>query len=249
MYTTKNIRKPTASNKQNMLVQSLEHFFTHKTNHEQHMQQFLQLVEKGPVISLRVIDWFVTNYSREHDVKYMTVSPNDGHKRLFHVHESYKVQLKAYSKRQFDPFCRRQRILFHYETKNRDGKKEVQCVKTTIGQLNFFRWAIDNNVIQYIRKNSDNIEEEMRQFVRAQREEKRKHSLNEQSNGSGCINGIDGRSSALGSKSKTRRRMGGSSGSALHSPTATTSTGHHNNKTLRKGTIVTNRIHTTVFFS
>lgn len=242
MHTTKNIRKPTASNKQNMLMQSLEHFFTHKTNHEKHMQQFLKLVEKGAVISLRVIDWFVTNYSREHDVKYMTVSPDDGHKRLFHVHESYKVQLKAYSKRQFDPFCRRQRILFHYELTSGDNnaKTEVQSVKTTIGQLNFFRWAIDNHVIQYIQKNTDKIEDEMRQFVRTQREEKRTHSMNEHNNGS-C---------GMASKSKTRRRIGGNSGSTPHSPSAANTGNHnHHNKTLRKGTIVTNRINTTVFFS
>lgn len=220
-----------------MLVQSLEHFFTHKTNHQKHMQQFLQLVEKGAVISLRVIDWFVTNYSREHDVKYYTISPDDGLKRLFHVHESYKVQLKAYSKRQFDPFCRRQRILFHYETKDDAGKKEVQTIRTTIGQLNFFRWAIDNRVIQYIQKHVDKIEEEMRQFVRLQREEKRKLMLNEQHKKK------NGTKTGTTSNCKTRRRFGGINASSA------IPTNSNCNKTLRKGTIVTNRINTTVFFS
>lgn len=229
MHTTKNIRKPSASNKQNMLVQSLEHFFTTKDGHAQHMQHFLHLVEKGATISLRVIDWFVTNYSREHDVKYMTVSPDDGQKRMFYVHESYKVQLKAYSKRQFDPFCRRQRILFHYETM-KDDKKSVNSVRTTIGQLNFFRWAIGNQIMQYVVKHIDKIEEAMRQFVRTQREEKRKHKMMEQKNDKG--NGA--------TKSKTRRRQGGSHNNMLSLA---------NNKTLRKGAIVTNHVNTTVFFS
>lgn len=228
MHTTKNIRKPSASNKQNMLVQSLEHFFTTKEGHAQNMHNFLHLVEKGAPISLRVIDWFVTNYSREHDVKYMTVSPDDGHKRMFYVHESYKVQLKAYSKRQFDPFCRRQRILFHYETV-KDGKKEVNSVRTTIGQLNFFRWAIGNQIMQYVEKHIVKIEEAMRQFVRAQREEKRKHKMMEQKNGKG----------SGATKSKTRRRHGGTQTNPLSSV----------NKTLRKGAIVTNHVNTTVFFS
>lgn len=228
MHTTKNIKKPSASNKQNMLVQSLEHFFTVKDDHAQHMQQFLQLVEKGAPISLRVIDWFVTNYSREHDVKYITVSPDDGHERMFYVHESYKVQLKAYSKRQFDPFCRRQRILFHYET-TKDGKTVVNSVRTTIGQLNFFRWAIGNQIMQYVEKYIDQIEEAMRLFVRAQRDEKRKHKMMEQKNGK----------STDATKSKTRRRHGGTQNTPMTSV----------NKTLRKGAIVTNHVNTTVFFS
>lgn len=228
MHTNKHIRKPTASNKQHWLVESLENFFTKKKNHEEHMQRFLRLVDKSATISLRVIDWFVTNYSREHDIKYLTVSPDDGHKRMFNVHESYKVQLKAYSKRQFDPFCRRQRILFHYETRH-NGKKEVNQVRTTIGQLNFFRWAIGNKVIDYIESHVDKIEEAMRQFVRTQREEKRKHKIMEK-NGNNTL------------KAKTRRCHGGVSGGSDGAPSSTS-------KTLRKGTIVTNHVNTTVFFS
>lgn len=228
MHTNKNIRKPTASNKQHWLVESLENFFTKKAHHEQYMQRFLRLVDKSAPISLRVIDWFVTNYSREHDIKYLTVSPDDGHKRMFNVHESYKVQLKAYSKRQFDPFCRRQRILFHYETRQ-NNKREVQQIRTTIGQLNFFRWAIGNKVIDYIENHVDKIEEAMRQFVRTQREEKRKHKILEKS-GNNTL------------KAKTRRCHGAVSGGS-DSPMTSTS------KTLRKGTIVTNHVNTTVFFS
>ena len=229
MHTNKNIRKPTASNKQHWLVESLENFFTKKAKHQQHMEHFLRLVEKGAPISLRVIDWFVTNYSREHDIKYMVVSPDDGHKRMFNVHESYKVQLKAYSKRQFDPFCRRQRILFHYETR-RNGKKEIQHIRTTIGQLNFFKWAIGNKVIDYIEAHTDKIEEAMRQFVRAQREEKRKHKMMEKNGSNNTV------------KAKARRRGSGPNGQGNHLVSGT-------NKTLRKGSIVTNHVNTTVFFS
>ena len=186
------------------------------------MKDFLSLVEKGATVSLRVIDWFVTNYSKEYDICYMTKS-SDGHSRMFHVHESYKAQLKAYSKRQFDPFCRRQRILFHYELKDKNNKAELHKVRTTVGQLNFFRWAIDNKVIEYIKEHIEHIEECMRAFVRTQREEKRK--LHQESNGT--------------LKAKTRRRT--------NSKDPVTAV--HGNKTLRKGSIVTNHTHTTVFFS
>ena len=31
------------------------------------------------------------------------------------IHNNYKGQLKAYSKKNFDPFCRRNRIRFYYD--------------------------------------------------------------------------------------------------------------------------------------
>ena len=58
------------------------------------------------------------------------------------VYNSYKSQLKAYSKKRFDPFCRRERIKFI----NHNNDEII----TTAGQLNFFRWVIENNILDYI---------------------------------------------------------------------------------------------------
>jgi hypothetical protein len=69
------------------------------------------------------------------------------------VHTNYKGQLKAYSKRNFDPFCRRNRIRFYYE----DNKYFI----TTVGQLNFFKWALENNIVDYVQKHMKDIEEDM----------------------------------------------------------------------------------------
>ena len=242
MHTTKNSRQMSVSNKQNMLVQSLEHFFTQKKNHEKNMKSFLDLVQKGAKISLRVIDWFVTNYSREHGVVIanpLNTNPNSS-SAFLNVHESYKQQLKAYSKRQFDPFCRRKRINFHYEEKDESGKKKIMKIKTTVGQLNFFKWAIENNIIAYVRENIKDIEDSMRTYVRMQREEKRKLKAS-----------LSPKMKQDGVKTKTRRRNNDTSvkkknpkpTSTLDKPTL------QSNKSLRKGTIVTNHKHTTVFFS
>ena len=165
------------------------------TNTNPYIDQLLQHVSKGAPISLRVIDWFVTNYSREYDISY--VLPHTG--RRFNVHESYKSQLKAYSKRQFDPFCRRNRIHFYY--------REDAMMQTTVGQLNFFRWAIENNVLEYIQTHLPEIEKAMRAFVRAQREEKREHIGGGGKNGGGCSgDGVHGGGGDVGRKNKTRRR-------------------------------------------
>jgi len=70
----------------------------------------------------------------------------------FNVYNSYKSQLKAYSKKRFDPFCRRERI---------ETLINNTYLNTTIGQLNFFRWIINNNVIDYIQENIIDIENDM----------------------------------------------------------------------------------------
>ena len=164
-------------------MQSLTEFFTQPA----HIAQFQELVKKGAPISLRVIDWFVTNYSKDQDVTYRkgsTWSAAGVHthvagggvkdaledNRMIHVHESYKAQLKAYSKRQFDPFCRRDRIHFYYTPTHK--------VETTVGQLNFFRWAIENHVVEYVAAHLQDIESAMRVYVKAQRDARRKLAKN-----------------------------------------------------------------------
>ena len=73
--------------------------------------------------------------------------------KRFKVYFDYKLKLKAYSKRRFDPFCRWERISVPY--------KGDKFIETTIGQLNFFKWAIENKVIEYIEENYETIEKDM----------------------------------------------------------------------------------------
>ena len=76
-------------------------------------------------------------------------------KPRFKVYEDYKLKLKAYSKKRFDPFCRWDRIQIPI------NENEDLCFETTIGQLNFFKWAIENEIIMYITENYDVIEQDM----------------------------------------------------------------------------------------
>jgi hypothetical protein len=61
--------------------------------------------------------------------------------------------LKAYSKRRFDPFCRWDRITIPYNNGT--------FIQTTIGQLNFFKWALENDVVAYIEAHYATIEDDM----------------------------------------------------------------------------------------
>ena len=97
------------------------------------------LLHKKDGISLRNIEWFVTNHSKKRRTTYTT---QDG--RSFTVHMSYKSSLDGYSKKLFDPFCRTDRIEFDEH-------------ETTVAQLNFIKWCIENDIIEYIKKNKDDL--------------------------------------------------------------------------------------------
>ena len=71
-------------------------------------------------ISLRVIDHFITNYSKKNRITYNLIENNQV--QIFNVNASYKSQLKAYNKKYFDPFCRRERILFF----DHEGKEIIK---------------------------------------------------------------------------------------------------------------------------
>jgi hypothetical protein len=132
--------------KQDILLIPITDFFSEPKN----LDLLLGILITGKYkVSLRIIDWFVTNYAKKHNL----VINRDGNRKPFIVFLEYKSQLKAYSKKQFDPFCRRSRIHYEYER----GKR----FETTIGQLNFFRWAIENQIVEYIMNNYDDIEKDM----------------------------------------------------------------------------------------
>ena len=112
------------------------------------LDTMLEIINGSSKISLRIVDWFSTNYAK----KYFTVY-NLKNGRRFKVYEDYKLKLRAYSKKRFDPFCRWERITIPYN--------EDKHIQTTIGQLNFFKWALENEVVDYIIENYSAIESDM----------------------------------------------------------------------------------------
>lgn len=132
-YTTQN----------SLLLNNLLKFYQRDGN----LQKMLSIINGESKISLRIVDWFATNYAKQNFTIYNVK------KKRFKVYVDYKLKLRAYSKKRFDPFCRWERINIPYE--------ENKYIQTTIGQLNFFKWALENNVIEYIENNYDDIENDM----------------------------------------------------------------------------------------
>lgn len=114
-------------------------------------------------ISLRLLDWFVTKYSNRnktriekvYDTDDSDIDIDDKIDKYFNVHISYKAQLKSYKKRHFDPFRRKKKFKYYFD------KNKTVSLCTTIGQLNFFKWAFTNGVIDFIDKNYTEIHKAM----------------------------------------------------------------------------------------
>lgn len=79
------------------------------------------LTDKCPV-SLRLVEWYV-NYDKA-------------------TGKEYHAQLKAYTRRLFDPFRRQSRVVV-----------EGRGFDTTVGQMNFFKWLIEEGHWERILEN------------------------------------------------------------------------------------------------
>tara|TARA_X000001036_G_scaffold384531_1_gene378558 strand:+ start:1322 stop:1870 length:549 start_codon:yes stop_codon:yes gene_type:complete len=131
------------STQNNLLLNTLNDFYQKDNN----IDKMLSIINGQSNISLRLVDWFVTNYAKKHFVIYPLRDSR------FKVYDDYKLKLRAYSKKRFDPFCRWDRITIPYKDKSR--------IQTTIGQLNFFKWALENRIIDYIEEHYEHIEKDM----------------------------------------------------------------------------------------
>lgn len=157
----------------NLLLSSLT---TYYQKHSKHRRLLYEIVEGLSPLSLRVIDWFVTHYARTHQVFYWIDEEKDvlyenypaqggAHLRKFSLYLDYRAQLKSYTKFYMDSFRRHERITFVLES------SPFLAIETTVGQLNFFRWALSNHVIEYIVNHLGDIEKHMGQYQKVNKQQ------------------------------------------------------------------------------
>jgi|688.fasta_scaffold47734_4 hypothetical protein len=150
-----NTSNSTYTTQNDLLLKNLMVFYKTENNgdNNDNLDKMLRIITGESKISLRIVDWFATNYAKKYYTLYVIDQTTENVARRFKVYDDYKLKLKAYSKKRFDPFCRWDRISIPYK----DGK----CIETTIGQLNFFKWALENKVVDYIEQNYETIEKDM----------------------------------------------------------------------------------------
>lgn len=152
---------------QELLLSSLTEYYEENSENKLILKD---IINGKHLLSLRMIDWLVTHYSRTSNIFYWThkekkeiyssypdnIKEEDSHKiKKVNLYLDYRAQLKSYAKINFDSFRRHNRISFIIDNNTND------FIETTIGQLNFFRWAFNNNVIKFAVDNYEKIHQNM----------------------------------------------------------------------------------------
>ena len=131
-----------ASKLRNELLRKLTDFYT-----QSNFALIYPILVGEDILSMSIINFVVTNFAKDH-ASYVII----GGKAVY-ISKSYKEQLDEYTKQCFDPFCREPKIRFQYDKKNN------KSILTSVAQLNFYKWAIEIMLIQFIRNNHDQISE------------------------------------------------------------------------------------------
>jgi hypothetical protein len=140
---------------EDLILSSLERFY-----HEnpEKLKKMVSIIH-GESPSLRIIEWFVTNYAKEYYVWYMVPrypgALNSAEMTRFKVYDNYKSNLNSFLKERFDPCCRGNRKYIPYN--------DNLVIETTVGQLKYFKWLFENQVLEYIEANYEAIERDMKQ--------------------------------------------------------------------------------------
>lgn len=134
------------------------------------VEKMVKIINKdkreGDCISLRVLEWVVTKFSKKN------VDINIDDKEYFSINIMYKAQLKSYKKSNFDPFRRDRKFMYNY-----DRKDPTKQVITTLGQLNFFKWAISNKIIECVERHYETIIDAMNKYNKLDKIKKKKKKL------------------------------------------------------------------------
>lgn len=141
--------------KLSLLMKSLTEFY----KQSKFITQIKSIIDQNNVISLRILDWFITNYAKKH----RTIIQS-GNGKTIDVYQNYKLQLKSFSKRQFDPFCRKNKIIFYYT--------DNEYIETSCGQLCFFRWCFENDILKFVKDNLSTIEQDMKSSLKTKKDSK-----------------------------------------------------------------------------
>jgi hypothetical protein len=134
---------------QNILLESLKKYLIKNTDT---LKIIYNIVENKHKIKLALIDYFVTIYSKKNSI-YIEKEKED----YFYINDEYKNGLKSFTKKYFDPFKRKNKIEFIFDN---------ITFTTTVGQLNFLKWTVENGILNYIEKIYDNIYKDHQKYLK-----------------------------------------------------------------------------------
>jgi hypothetical protein len=128
-----------------ILLEKLHEFYDVEENYT----QMVNIIEKNKV-SLRIIEWYITIYAKNYNIQ---------------LHCDYKNKLKGLQKSNFDPYCRKYKIVQNEKHNIAfDFQTAHGTCYTTVAQLNFCKWLIENKIIDYIYNDYSALYKEFKEY-------------------------------------------------------------------------------------
>ena len=152
------------TNKINEYMDIIDTFYNKLT--DDMIYKIIDIINRKSKISLRLIEWFVSKYTQNHIIEIYDINGLP-----MNIYNSYHIKTKIYEKKYFDLF-RRVNVI-QYKFKNKDD----MIIDTTISQLNFFKWLIENNIYYYIENNIDELIEIMSYNNALERDNRKRKTL------------------------------------------------------------------------
>lgn len=152
------------TNKINEYMDIIDTFYNKLTDNM--IYKIIDIINRKSKISLRLIEWFVSKYTQNHIIEIYDINGLP-----MNIYNSYHIKTKIYEKKYFDLF-RRVNVI-QYKFKNKDD----MIIDTTISQLNFFKWLIENNIYYYIENNIDELIEIMSYNNALERDNRKRKTL------------------------------------------------------------------------
>lgn len=117
--------------------------------------------ENSEAPRLRAYDWAVTNYAKGHP-KATLMQRADGSAAIIDPNMSYEGELRRHHRLLFDPFRRGTHVFYEI-----DGVIH----RSTVGQLTFIKWCLQNSVDKYVEANLPMIRSHMASATKRARAE------------------------------------------------------------------------------
>lgn len=118
------------------ILQKVNDFLVSDLNN---LNLILQMTHSTYKISPEVLKWFVSIYSKESKSSYIV------NNKEFHLYHSYEKKISKYTTKYFNPIRNSCRVIISNDEYNNGYKYEF-----SIGELNFYKWVIKHQIINYI---------------------------------------------------------------------------------------------------
>jgi hypothetical protein len=139
------------TDKVTLLLEYLEEYYSKNLEQIRQIRDIINqeyVNEKNPneKISLRILDFFITTYAKNYNIAINN----------YPIYQNYRLALRSFHKKYFDPFCRKHKLMFYY------GKNEKEYLETSCGQLCFFKWCFEHGIVEYVKNNFKEIDHSMK---------------------------------------------------------------------------------------